>query len=167
MLRGLAQLIFFADDMDAAKRWYSDLLGMEPYFERSGPDGGLAYLEFRIGDYQHEFGIIDRRYAPHPHPAAGGPAGEIANWHVDDVSAALDRLLSMGASEHEPRIDRGDSGWVTASVVDPFGNVLGITYNPHYMEIRRRVGAFELPEVERDVPPGSAGEPGGDRRPPE
>jgi hypothetical protein len=39
-------------------------------------------------------------------------------------------------------------------VVDPFGNILGITYNPHYVEIRTRVGAFELPEIERDVPPG-------------
>jgi predicted enzyme related to lactoylglutathione lyase len=152
MLRGLAQLIFFADDMDAARRWYSELLGMEPYFERPGPDGGLAYLEFRVGDYQHEFGIIDRRFAPHG--AAGGPAGAIANWHVDDVDAALGKLLAMGATVHEPRIDRGDSGWVTASVVDPFGNLLGITYNPHFVAIRERVGAFELPEVERDVPPG-------------
>jgi hypothetical protein len=24
---------------------------------------------------------------------------------------------------------------VTAAVVDPFGNVLGIMYNPHYLEI--------------------------------
>ena len=24
--------------------------------------------------------------------------------------------------------------FVTASVVDPFGNVLGIVYNPHYLE---------------------------------
>jgi hypothetical protein len=52
MLRGLAQLIFFADDMAAARQWYSKLLGMEPYFERVGSDGGLAYMEFRIGDYQ-------------------------------------------------------------------------------------------------------------------
>jgi catechol 2,3-dioxygenase-like lactoylglutathione lyase family enzyme len=152
MLRGLAQLIFFADDMAAARRWYSELLGMEPYFERSGPDGSLAYMEFRVGDYQHEFGLIHRSYAPHP--ATDGPAGAIANWHVDDVDAALQKLLSMGATEHEPRIDRGDSGWVTASVVDPFVNILGITYNPHYVEIRTRVGAFELPEIERDVPPG-------------
>jgi predicted enzyme related to lactoylglutathione lyase len=153
MLRGLAQLIFFADDMAAAKRWYSELLGMEPYFERPGPDGSLAYMEFRVGDYQHEFGLIDRRYAPHAHPATGGPAGSIANWQVDDVTAALETLLAMGATEHEPRIDRGDSGWVTASVVDPFGNVLGITYNPHFVEVRKRVGTFELPAVERDVPP--------------
>jgi hypothetical protein len=69
------------------------------------------------------------------------------------VSAALERLLAMGATEHEPRIDRGESGWVTASVVDPFGNILGITYNPHFLEIRKRVGAFEAPEIEPDLPP--------------
>ncbi len=26
-------------------------------------------------------------------------------------------------------------GFVGASVVDPFGNVLGVMYNPHYLEI--------------------------------
>jgi len=34
------------------------VLGIEPYFTRPG------YAEFGIGDYQHELGIIDRRYAP-------------------------------------------------------------------------------------------------------
>jgi catechol 2,3-dioxygenase-like lactoylglutathione lyase family enzyme len=47
MLRGLSQVIFFADDMAAAKQWYTQLLGMEPYFERFEPDGSLAYMEFR------------------------------------------------------------------------------------------------------------------------
>jgi hypothetical protein len=30
--------------------------------------------------------------------------------------------------------DRGE-GFVTAAVVDPFGNVLGIMDNPHYLEV--------------------------------
>lgn len=29
----------------------------------------------------------------------------------------------------------GDGGFVTAAVTDPFGNVLGIMRNPHYVEI--------------------------------
>jgi predicted enzyme related to lactoylglutathione lyase len=149
VLRGLSQLIFFADDMAAAKQWYTELLGMEPYFERFAPDGSLAYLEFRVGDYQHELGLIDRKYAP---PGSGGPAGAVANWHVDDVAAAQEKLLSMGAKEHEPLTERG-GGFVTASVVDPFGNILGITYSPQFLEIRKRVGTFELPEVKHDVPP--------------
>jgi predicted enzyme related to lactoylglutathione lyase len=151
MLRGFSQLIFFADDMAAARRWYTELLGMEPYFERLGPDGRLAYMEFRVGDYQHELGLINRKYAPHG--SAGGPAGAVANWHVDDMDAALEKLLSMGAKQHEERTERGE-GFVTASVIDPFGNILGITHSPQFLEIRKRVGAFELPDVKHDVPPG-------------
>jgi predicted enzyme related to lactoylglutathione lyase len=123
--------------------------GHGPYFERFGPDARLAYVEFRVGDYQHELGLIDRKYAPH---GGGGPAGAVANWHVDDVEAALEKLLSMGAKEHEERTERG-GGFVTASVVDPFGNILGITYSPQFVEIRKRVGAFELPDIKHDVPP--------------
>jgi predicted enzyme related to lactoylglutathione lyase len=56
-------------------------------------------------------------------------------WHVEDVAATFERLLAMGAREHLPITPRGEAGFVTASVVDPFGNVLGIMYNPHYLEI--------------------------------
>ena len=131
MLRGLTTVSLFADDIAAARDWYSALLGIAPYFER--PDSeNPAYIEYRIGDYQHELGIIDRRYAPHG--AADGPSGAVVFWHVDDVTAAVEKLLSMGATEHEPRTER-ESGFVTASVVDPFGNILGVMYNPHYLEI--------------------------------
>ena len=43
-------------------------------------------------------------------------------------------LLSLGATEYQPITPRGE-GFVTAAVVDPFGNVLGVMYNPHYLEI--------------------------------
>jgi hypothetical protein len=46
----------------------------------------------------------------------------------------LKRLLSMGAREYEPLTPR-EAGFITASVVDPFGNVLGIMYNPHFLEM--------------------------------
>jgi len=32
LLRGLATVNFFAADIKAAKKWYSELLGIEPYF---------------------------------------------------------------------------------------------------------------------------------------
>lgn len=126
MLRGLTTVSFWAADLAAAKQWYTELLGSAPYFERPG------YIEFRIGDYQHELGIIDRRYAPDP--AATNPAGAIVYWHVDDVKATFDRLLAMGAHTHQDLIERGE-GFITASVVDPFGNILGIMYNRHYLEV--------------------------------
>jgi predicted enzyme related to lactoylglutathione lyase len=132
MLRGFATISYWADDMPAAKRWYAELLGVEPYFERPGPDGRLAYAEFRIGDYQAELGLIDRSFAPSA--ASAQPGGAVVYWHVDDVAATFEKLLSMGAKEYEPITARGE-GFVTASVVDPFGNVLGIMYNPHYLEM--------------------------------
>ena len=56
------------------------------------------------------------------------------HWHVDDLEGTVNRLLEMGATEYEPITARGE-GFVTASVVDPFGNVLGVMYNPHYVEM--------------------------------
>jgi hypothetical protein len=47
----------------------------------------------------------------------------------------IEKLLSMGAKEYEALMRRGEAGFVTASVVDPFGNVLGVMYNPHYLEV--------------------------------
>jgi predicted enzyme related to lactoylglutathione lyase len=126
MLRGLTTVSFWAADLAAAKRWYAELLGIDPYFERPG------YAEFRLGDYQHELGLIDRRYAPDG--SATGPAGAIVYWHVDDVPATLEKLLSMGANQLEAPKDRG-KGFITASVIDPFGNILGIMYNPHYLAV--------------------------------
>jgi predicted enzyme related to lactoylglutathione lyase len=132
MLRGFATINYWADDVEAAARWYAGLLGVEPYFERTGPDGRLAYAEFRVGDYQAELGLVDRRWATPG--AAAEPGGALMYWHVDDLAATLDQVRSMGAKEYQPVTPRGD-GFVTAAVVDPFGNVLGIMYNPHYLEI--------------------------------
>ena len=125
-LRGLTTVSFLTDDLTMAKKWYAELLGIEPYFERSG------YAEFRLGDYQHELGLIDRRYAPDN--SVTKPAGAVVYWHVDDVTATFKKLLSMGAKEYEAPTERGE-GFITASVVDPFGNILGIMYNQHYLEV--------------------------------
>jgi predicted enzyme related to lactoylglutathione lyase len=138
VLRGFATINYWADDLEAASRWYAELLGVQPYFQRPGPDGRPGYVEFRTGDYQAELGLIDRRWAPAG--AAAEPGGVVMYWHVDDITAAFEKLLAMGAKEYQPVTNQGDSGFVTASVVDPFGNVLGVMYNPHYVEILKSSG---------------------------
>lgn len=142
MLRGFATISYFADDMTAAEAWYTELLGTPPYFRRDhgdndtdntgNTDSAPAYLEYRIGDHQAEVGLIDSRFAPHD--VKNGPAGVIMNWHVDDLPATLDRLLAMGATQLEGITPRGE-GFVTASVTDPFGNIIGIMTNPHYLDM--------------------------------
>ena len=126
ILKGLTTVSFFATNHEKAVKWYSDFLETEPYFNMPG------YSEFRIGDYQHELGIIDSKFAPENMSIK--PTGAVVFWHVDNLQVILDRLLSMGAKEFAPITDRSE-GFITASVIDPFGNILGIMYNPHYLEI--------------------------------
>jgi predicted enzyme related to lactoylglutathione lyase len=135
MFRGFATLNFYADDLAAARDWYAELFGVEAYYAYPPAPAEPAYVEFRIGDDEDEIGIIDRRYAP---PGdAGTPGGAVMHWHVEDLRGTVDRLLAMGATEHRPITEHGGegSGFVTASVIDPFGNVLGVMNNPHYVEI--------------------------------
>lgn len=129
-LRGMATVNYFADDMIAARDWYAELFGIDAYFQMPSREAP-AYVEFRIGDDEDEFGIIDRRYAPAA--MQPGPGGAIVLWHVDDLEATFARLKAMGAKEYDPITKRGETGFATASVVDPFGNVLGIMSNPHFV----------------------------------
>jgi predicted enzyme related to lactoylglutathione lyase len=131
MLRGLTTVTYPAGEVAAAVDWYTGLLGAGPYFSRP-VEGRLAYAEFRIGDYQHELGILDCRFAAPGRSDKVG--GAIVYWHVDDVQASFGRLLALGATAHEEPIERGP-GFVTASVIDPFGNLLGVMYNQHYVDV--------------------------------
>lgn len=129
-LRGVSTVALQVIDHDAARRWYADLLGVEPCFDRPG------YAEFRIGDYQHELGILDASYVHTP----GGEASEqctpgaIVYWHVDDLQGTYDDLLARGAAPHHPPRQFGE-GFIGASVIDPFGNILGIMFSIHYLDV--------------------------------
>jgi predicted enzyme related to lactoylglutathione lyase len=125
MLRGFATVSYYAADLEAATALYSEMLGIEPYFRRPG------YVEFRVGDFQHELGIIDAQYRP---TSSDVPAGEIIYWAVDDVAATYERLLALGSASYQPPMERGP-GFTTASVVDPFGNILGVMFNQHYLDV--------------------------------
>lgn len=128
-LRGVATVSMWADDHAGAVRWYSELLAETPYFERPG------YAEFRIGDHGTELGIIDNSYALHlAHPDMA--SGVVVYWQVDDVEILFETLRTMGAVQLEAPKDRG-RGFITATVVDPFGNILGIMQNPHYATMHK------------------------------
>jgi predicted enzyme related to lactoylglutathione lyase len=130
-LRGMCTVSLWATDVKAARKWYAELLGINPYFERPDSDNP-QYIEFRFGDYQHELGIIDAKFQPKG--ASLDTGGTVVYWHVDDIKAVLEKVRSMGAKEYEPMIAR-EAGFITASVIDPFGNIIGLMYNPHYLKI--------------------------------
>lgn len=115
---GVSTVRLHAADLAAAKAWYADLLGAEPYFDRE------EYVEWRVGPHDHELGILDLKYARRP-----GQGGSVTYWQVDDVDAALADLLARGATTHEDVRDFG-GGYRGAVVIDPFGNALGIMQRP-------------------------------------
>lgn len=126
MLKGLSTIRYHAADLEAAKSWYTEFLGIEPYFQVPG------YLEFRLGPLQSELGIMQ-----HPKPVA---EGVVMYWAVDDLEQTVARLEELGATVKEPIRAFGDIGFRAAAVVDPFGNLIGVMENPHYESILQTVG---------------------------
>lgn len=116
MLQGLRTCIYKVSDMEAAKAWYASVLGIEPYFDNPG------YVGFNIGGY--ELGLM---LASSPQPEGG----VLTYWGVTDAYTTYQNLLNLGAKAHSPVANVGE-GILVASVLDPFGNILGIIENPHF-----------------------------------
>ena len=115
---GLRTAIYRAPDLDKAKAWYARVLGIAPYFDQP------FYVGFSVGGY--ELGLDPDASAP-----LAGSGGVIVYWGVSDATAAWERLLSLGATGRTAVQDVGE-GIRVATVLDPFGNVLGIIENPHF-----------------------------------
>ena len=112
MLLGLRTAIYPAPDLQAAKRWYSEVLGRAPYFDQP------FYIGFAVGGF--ELGLLP--------DATPGTAGPQPLW---GVAAAHARLIALGAKPLEAVTEVGE-GIKVAAVIDPFGNRLGIIENPHF-----------------------------------
>jgi len=116
--RGLRTAIYAVADLPQAKAWYTEVLERPPYFDED------FYVGFNVGGF--ELGLVPEPDAPMERDAAGVPF-----WGVDDAEQAYQRLLSLGAADHEPVQDVG-SGVKIGAVRDPFGNVLGVVENPQF-----------------------------------
>lgn len=115
MILGLRTVIYPAPDLDAAKDWYSKVLGLAPYFDEP------FYVGFSVGGF--ELGLL-----PDGQP---GSVGAQPLWGVTNIESAYARLLELGASVLEPVTEVG-GGIKVAAVEDPFGNRFGIIENPHF-----------------------------------
>jgi catechol 2,3-dioxygenase-like lactoylglutathione lyase family enzyme len=113
-LHGLRTVIYPAPDLTGATAWWSELLGVRPYFDQP------FYVGFDVGGY--ELGLL---------PDADPTDGALTYWGVDDVRAAMTQAIASGADEHSPATDVGD-GIVTGSVRTPGGMILGFIDNPHF-----------------------------------
>jgi catechol 2,3-dioxygenase-like lactoylglutathione lyase family enzyme len=113
-LEGLRTVIYPAPDLDAAKRWWTDLLGIDPYFDQP------FYVGFNVAGY--ELALM---------PDASPADGALVYWGVPDVTEAVATAAASGAIEHTPAADVGD-GIVTATMRTPDGSILGLIHNPNF-----------------------------------
>lgn len=113
MLKCLKRVVYQVSDLEKARQWYREVLAAEPVF-----DAPFAVF-FQVGDN----GLF---LVPRVNPEQRGENTAVAYWGVENVEQAYKRLLDLGAASHKG-INAGFGGIRTASVFDPFGNVLGIT----------------------------------------
>jgi len=113
-LLGLRTVIYPAPDLEATKAWWTDQLGVAPYFDQP------FYVGFNVAGY--ELGLL---------PDADPADGALVYWGVSDVTAAVAAFIAQGATEHTPVTDVGD-GIVTATVRTPHGDIVGLIFNPNF-----------------------------------
>jgi predicted enzyme related to lactoylglutathione lyase len=118
MFQGLRTVVYGVSNIETAKKWYGTVLGFEPYFDE--PD----YVGFNVGGF--ELGLN-----PNAATVTKASAGVIAYWGVENIDSEYERLLSLGAIEYEAVQDVGD-GIRVGTVLDPFGNIVGLIRNPEF-----------------------------------
>jgi len=115
---GLRTTIYKVADLNHAKNWYAKAFKEKPYFDEP------FYVGFNIGGY--ELGLL-------PDEDTDSKKGEniLSYWGVEDIQEVYQHLIGQGANAHEaPHNVGGDI--MVATVFDPWQNLIGIIYNPHF-----------------------------------
>ncbi|WP_378178428.1 VOC family protein [Aquimarina sp. SS2-1] len=115
---GLRTTIYKVSDLEKAKQWYAKAFDTKQYFDEP------FYVGFNIGGY--ELGLL-----PEEDNAKDKSDNVLSYWGVDDIYKMYQKLIDIGANEHEIPTNVGGELMV-ASVKDPWNNVIGIIYNPHF-----------------------------------
>lgn len=118
MILGLRTTVYMVANLAEAKLWYAKAFNTEPYFDEP------FYVGFNISGY--ELGLL-----PEEKPTIEKPESSIVYWGVEKIDESYNHFIELGATEHEkPNNVGGDL--MVASVRDPWGNIIGIIYNPHF-----------------------------------
>ena len=115
---GLRTTIYKVDDLGEAKAWYARAFQVAPYFDEP------FYVGFNVAGY--ELGLLEDDM-----PAAAKTGNVLSYWGVDDIERAVAHFVEQGAAEDTGPTNVGGEIWV-ATVADPWGNVIGLIYNPEF-----------------------------------
>lgn len=114
---GLRTTAYKVSDISQAKIWYSNILGFEPYFDEP------FYVGYNVAGYELGLQPDEKNDAKSD--------GVITYWGVENVEEKYNELLAAGATTYEAPNEVG-GGIIVAAVKDPWDNVFGIIYNPHF-----------------------------------
>ena len=117
---------FAVDDVDAAKRFYAETLGLEV---NDMAAGDYPLLALHVGGGQD--------ILIYPKPDHEPASFTVLNFPVDDIDAAVDSLAGRGVTferydgleADDKGIVRGETGPYIAWFTDPAGNVLSVLQN--------------------------------------
>lgn len=115
---GLRTAAYKVGDINEAKKWYEMVFNVKPYFDEP------FYVGFNIGGY--ELGL-----QPEDNPTKDKRESVLTYWGVDEIEKVYHHFIRSGAIEHEKPHSVGGPIMI-ASVKDPWGNIIGLIYNPEF-----------------------------------
>lgn len=114
ILKDVSLILYNTADLQKAKRFFGELLGVEPYADAA------AYVGYKYGSL--EIGLTpygDKNIT-----------GGLAYWDVDDIAATIKTLMDAGGTVVQDITDVG-YGLQVASVKDPNGAIVGLRQQPN------------------------------------
>jgi predicted enzyme related to lactoylglutathione lyase len=112
-LKDVSLIVYPAADLTAAKRFFCELTGAEPYVDSP------AYVGYKSGNM--EIGLVPNGDKREP--------GALAYWTVSDIAASVKALEATGGTVVQEITDVG-YGLLVASVKDPTGSIVGLRQPP-------------------------------------
>ena len=107
MNQGITTVVYPVKDIEKAKAFFRELLGVEPYADDP------YYVGFKVGN--QDIGLDPN----------GHKEGMTAYYHVDDINKSLKLLVDAGAKTIQ-EIKNVGGGRLIASAKDENGNIIGL-----------------------------------------
>ncbi len=115
---GLRTTIYKVSDLDAAKKWYAKAFKTQPYFDEP------FYVGFNIAGFELGLLVDDT-------PVEKKTTNVLSYWGVENIVEEVARFIKLGATQDTEPTNVGGEIMV-ATVIDPWGNAIGLIYNPEF-----------------------------------